>query len=239
MDEKLAKLEDIGFTYVGCWKSIEDGIDCELSELADYRNALYAFSVEDELMYVGKTTQTIRKRLAGYRNPSSTQATNEKNNKNIRKALKGDKRVDIYIFRDMGLMHYGGFHLNLAAGLEDSLILDLEPLWNGGQKDEPDESATIPQKPPPESNPPQTADFVKTLSARLEEAEQKGALSLDVRAGDLHKEVGGYPGSNHRMPRCCNAMRKLMQPGDQVLCKPPKDNGANLKIRYFFPRQKD
>lgn len=238
MDAKLAKLEEIGFTLVGSWKSVEKGINCDLSELADYSNALYAFSVEDDLVYIGKTTQTLRKRFAGYRNPSSTQATNTKNNQKIRQALDQGKRVDIYIFRDMGLLHYGDFHLNLAAGLEDSLILDLDPPWNGGQKDEPDEGATIPQAPPPESK-PQTTDFVKALSAMLADASQAGVPYLDIKAADLHKAVGGYPGSDHRMVACCNAMRKLMRSIDQVLYKPPKDNGANLEIRYFFPRPND
>jgi hypothetical protein len=33
-------------------------------------------------------------------------------------------------------MHYGGFHINLAAGLEDSIIRELKPIWNGGHKDD-------------------------------------------------------------------------------------------------------
>ena len=32
---------------------------------------------------------------------------------------------------DTGLLRYGGFHINLAAGLEDSLISDISPPWNG------------------------------------------------------------------------------------------------------------
>jgi hypothetical protein len=33
--------------------------------------------------------------------------------------------------RDNGLLHYGAFHINLAAGLEDDLIAKLKPAWNG------------------------------------------------------------------------------------------------------------
>jgi hypothetical protein len=32
-------------------------------------------------------------------------------------------------------MHYGQFHLNLAAGLEDDLIRVIKPEWNGGKKE--------------------------------------------------------------------------------------------------------
>lgn len=82
MDKNLAKLEDLGFTVVGRWKAVENGIDCELSDLANSSNVLYAFAVDDNLMYVGKTTQTLKKRLAGYKYPSKSQSTNDKNNKN-------------------------------------------------------------------------------------------------------------------------------------------------------------
>src|SRR5439155_4804877 len=120
---------------VGRWILTADDVACDLTELANFPNALYAFTVDGKLMYLGKTTRTIRSRMSGYRNPAPTQSTNIRNNQNIREALQQGRCVDIYIFRDPGLMKIGGFHLNLAAGLEDSLIRDLAPPWNGGRKD--------------------------------------------------------------------------------------------------------
>jgi hypothetical protein len=38
--------------------------------------------------------------------------------------------VEIYALPDNGLLRYGGFHVNLAAGLEDSIVRDLNPPWN-------------------------------------------------------------------------------------------------------------
>ena len=38
------------------------------------------------------------------------------------KLLSKGKSIDIFALPDNGLIHYGGFHLNLAAGLESSLI---------------------------------------------------------------------------------------------------------------------
>jgi len=35
------------------------------------------------------------------------------------------------VLPDNGLLHYGQFHVNLAAGLEDSIISVLQPEWNG------------------------------------------------------------------------------------------------------------
>ena len=82
---------------------------------------------------------------------------------------------------------------------------------------------------------PTRQDFTAALSALLATA-RTSAPFLDVRAGDLHRQVGGYPGHNHRMPVCCQAMRDLMQPNDQILSQPPKGNGASLTIRYGFSR---
>ena len=91
-------------------------------------------------MYVGKTVQPLRIRMAGYKTPGPTQPTNIKNNGKIREALAQGKRVEIMVLPDNGLLHYGGFHVNLAAGLEDSLVRELMPPWNGGQKESPNQS---------------------------------------------------------------------------------------------------
>jgi len=59
-------------------------------------------------------------------------------------------------------------------------------------------------------------------------------LWIDLVARDIHIACGGYPGSNHKMPICCHAMRKLMKGTDEILPGgPSKGNGASLKIRYF------
>jgi len=59
---------------------------------------------------------------------------------------------------------------------------------------------------------------------------------VDVTSGDLHRRVGGYPGTNHAMPNCCSIMRQAMQRGDVIVAEPPKGNGATLTIRYRLPR---
>lgn len=56
---------------------------------------------------------------------------------------------------------------------------------------------------------------------------------IDLVSGNIHRELGGYPGKNHSMPNCCNAMRSLMIDGDIVLCSPRKGNGATLKVRFY------
>jgi hypothetical protein len=137
MDEKLTKLTAMGFTVAGLWKLADEGIACELT-LAPARDVLYAFAVDGQLMYVGKTVQPLRARMAGYRNPGPTQSTNIKNNHNILESLKQGKQVEVYVLPDNGLLRYGGFHVNLAAGLEDDMVRELKPAWNGGQKELPE-----------------------------------------------------------------------------------------------------
>jgi len=56
---------------------------------------------------------------------------------------------------------------------------------------------------------------------------------IELVSGDIHRELGGYPGSNHRMPSCCSAMRELMKSDDEILYSPKRGNGATLKIRYY------
>jgi hypothetical protein len=78
--------------------------------------------------------------------------------------------------------------------------------------------------------------FIHAIDARFKVASDAGDTYIDVTSGDVHRSVGGYPGNNHRMPLCCSVMYQLMRPGDEVLAKPPKGQGATLRIRYCLPR---
>lgn len=131
----MERLLDVGFELAGHWVFNNGIINFELNKYATRKNVLYAFIIDSEVKYVGKTTKTLTQRMRWYRKPGLRQVTNIKNNKNIIKAnLRGDV-VDIYVLPDSGLMHYGVFHLNLAAGLEDSIIKNINPDWNGGRKE--------------------------------------------------------------------------------------------------------
>lgn len=126
----LQRLEYIGFRAVGAW-SLENGrVRCILTDCASAANILYSFVVDGEVMYIGKTVRTLKERLYGYQNPGPTQSTNIKGNGLILEALQAGSRVSVYALPDNGLLHYGGFHVNLAAGLEDSLVSNLKPAWN-------------------------------------------------------------------------------------------------------------
>lgn len=135
MENKLDRLKAMGFKVAGQWKQAEGRITCDLTDFATATNVLYGFVVDGEVKYVGKTVKALRIRMSGYRSPAPTQSTNIKNNAKIAESLLAGKVVDIYVLPDNGLLHYGGFHVNLAAGLEDSVVRELSPPWNGGQKE--------------------------------------------------------------------------------------------------------
>jgi hypothetical protein len=247
MDDKLARLREIGFTIIGQWKMAEGGIDYELKNFADASKVLYAFVVDNELMYVGKTIQPLRARMAGYRAPGVSQSTNIKNNSKIHACLMNGKRVDIHALPDNGLLHVGSFHLNTAAGLEDSLVRDLNPPWNGGRKEAANQSLQPIKNSLSVSDEPLNKPSLKLQNVTAEhfrvslleifkEAMQSTANFIDINAGQLHRRVGGYPGSNHRMPVCCDVMRKIMQSEDKIIAEPPKGKGATLTVRYIIPR---
>ncbi|MNT22614.1 hypothetical protein D3C72_1580040 [compost metagenome] len=79
-------------------------------------------------------------------------------------------------------------------------------------------------------------DFVTVLRKLLQDEAKAGKSSVDVRAANLHTEVGVYPARGHSMPTCCTVMYEEMQPGDEILLTPPGGKGATLLVRYKFPR---
>jgi len=79
-------------------------------------------------------------------------------------------------------------------------------------------------------------DFKAELDRLLSNAERFGFVAVEVRAGELHRRVGDYPGADHRMPVCCSIMRKTMSASDTVVEEPDKGAGASLTVRYTLPR---
>ena len=126
----LIKLTNIGFRKVGLWSLEDDELVLIIEAEEDSVNILYSFVVDGVPKYIGKTTQSLKKRMYGYRKPAATQSTNIRNNVNIIEALNNGAVIELFVLPDHGLLHFGEFHLNLAAGLEDSIVSSLNPEWN-------------------------------------------------------------------------------------------------------------
>ncbi|MFV1885033.1 MAG: GIY-YIG nuclease family protein [Balneola sp.] len=126
----IEQLTKIGFRKVGDIILKEKDIHFKLFEEADSKNILYSFVVDGEPVYVGKTVQPLKRRMYGYKRPGRSQATNIRNNANLKKILQKGCIAELYALPDHGLLHFGVFHLSLAAGLEDSIVKQLSPKWN-------------------------------------------------------------------------------------------------------------
>ena len=125
------RLINMGFRKVGEWQA--EGVKIRFIldvDAASIKNVLYAFVCQGTVVYIGKTVRSLRQRMSGYKNPSSSQSTNIKGNKLIIETLAKNISVLIFALPDNGLLYYGGFHINLAAGLEDSMVSALKPAWN-------------------------------------------------------------------------------------------------------------
>jgi 5-methylcytosine-specific restriction protein A len=83
---------------------------------------------------------------------------------------------------------------------------------------------------------PKSGDFRDELHDQLGRAAKRGVKFVEINSGELHRNVGGYPGAGHRMPVCCEVMYAEQRTGDEVVSRPPKGKGASLTIRYQLPR---
>jgi hypothetical protein len=128
----MNRLLEIGFEPAGHWILENDKLKCELTRHSTQKNVLYAFVCDGQVKYVGKSLRALAVRMAGYRTPSKTQTTNINNHRRIRELLSEGVAVEILALPDSGFLHYGQFHLNLAAALEDDIIRVIDPEWNGG-----------------------------------------------------------------------------------------------------------
>jgi hypothetical protein len=77
-----------------------------------------------------------------------------------------------------------------------------------------------------------TDHFRQGLLAQMQRASRSGFV--DVNFGQLHRSLGGYPGSTHGIPNCCDAMEAEMKPGDILILE--RSKGAGMTVQYRLPR---
>jgi len=135
MLSSLDRLIALDFRRAGNWELTNTVLRLVLPPpIPTAQDLLYAFTVDGELSYIGKTIQGLVRRMQGYRSPPATAkrggSTNINNNRRIVEALARGATVEIYVLDKLPQHHHGGFQVNLAAGLEDSLVRELLPAWN-------------------------------------------------------------------------------------------------------------
>jgi hypothetical protein len=247
----LEALVKLGFQHVGYWRLEAGTLRLELTNLQPAPRVLYAFLSDGQLKYIGQSKKTLAARLAGYRNPQPSQRTNVRVNEKLIGLLSTGVVVDIYGFVDNGLWSYGGFHLNVAAGLEDSLVATLRPEWNlvgmsvklhsteaspVATHIPPAEPTTASRSVDPDSSSPHLAERIREHVHRtyIEPALRAGKSSVTVRAGDVHREMG----FTSRYPAVCQALdtRLFLAKYDLTLVsRKGSEQGANVYFTYALP----
>jgi hypothetical protein len=76
--------------------------------------------------------------------------------------------------------------------------------------------------------------FRHELLVQMNRAAKHGSIDVVINSGELYRSLGGYPGSMHGMPACCEAMRSELKPGDTLLVEQP--SGPGMTVRYRLPR---
>ena len=126
----LPRLLDIGFQHVEKWHLKQ----MEISYTLDYGNrrcnSLFAFVTRTEVLYIKRTSKSFKRRLYGYQNANATQYADIIVNRLLSLLLLAGIAIEIYALPDRGLLHVGNSCMDLAAVLEDSLILELKPISN-------------------------------------------------------------------------------------------------------------
>lgn len=108
----------------GCLKTVGDKA-AQWRWLTARARALYAFCSGHKVLYIRRSTTTLSKRLATL--GSTTDAPLPQS---IRKLLVAGKEVRILVLADQPTISWGPFAIDLAAGLEESLIKAFRPAWN-------------------------------------------------------------------------------------------------------------
>lgn len=137
-DNTIERLSAVNFQLLGQWCMEVDHLRYELTSEDDETRmrlssgaALYAFVSEGNVFYVGKTALSLKQRFVGYCKPGTDQRTNLKCHRNIKAELAAGKTVEIHTLTGVTPLCWGEFELDVAAGLENSLIKQLDPPWNG------------------------------------------------------------------------------------------------------------
>jgi hypothetical protein len=127
----MKRLLEIGFIKVGYWELVNNTLHYHLDpEVKNQENVLYCFSSRGRVKYIGKTIMQFWVRMEGYKYPGESSSTNNFINYEIYSLLVKGEKVYIFILSHNRKLSYHGYKINLAAGLEDILIHEIDPKWN-------------------------------------------------------------------------------------------------------------
>jgi hypothetical protein len=118
-----------GFNMLGEWIAV-DVANFQLSAKAPVESGVYAFTVDDVVVYIGLAQRGVRTRMGHYRRGHIRQKTSARIKALIAGTLAKGKQVKVLVALPSGPLDWNGLPVNIAAGLEVGLIRTIKPKWN-------------------------------------------------------------------------------------------------------------
>ncbi len=116
-----------GFQCSGKWELVDGELNLDGSIPSE--SGVYAFVVDDFIVYIGLTLNGLRTRMSQYRLGHARQRTSARVKNLIVEALQSGKRVEILTVMPEPL-NWNDLPVDTAAGLEAGLIREFKPAWN-------------------------------------------------------------------------------------------------------------
>lgn len=125
-------IENYGFVKYSCLELVDDEIILPIQR--NRLNVLYAIAVDNELVYIGQTTN-LRKRINYYRTSINRQipTADTRKSKNIHEAIKEGKTVTFFYRQcfELNIKNPDGKDIISTADIEEPvLITKFKPQWN-------------------------------------------------------------------------------------------------------------
>lgn len=117
-----------GFRFLGEWK-IDESEELILDTKVPSAPGVYAFILEDQIVYVGITQMGFSRRMYSYRRGYARHKTSSRVKELILTSLKSGQRVKVLIAQP-DATSWSGLPVDTSAGLESGLIRHLKPAWN-------------------------------------------------------------------------------------------------------------
>ena len=125
------QLLDGGFVHIGVWQAGQNGLmKFQGINPVPSKPGVYAYAVDQEVLYVGSAQRGLHKRLRHYES-SKNLRTAIRIREAVLERLSHGTVVDVYVIvLEEPLTLHGGLPIDPVAGLEEGLIRDIKPTWN-------------------------------------------------------------------------------------------------------------
>jgi hypothetical protein len=127
-DTAWTVLTEAGFECIGEWTHDPESL-LKLDAKAPSSPGVYAFVVDDIVVYVGLTLSGLKTRFDQYRRGHKGQRTSSRINGQIAETLRAGKKVKVLVATPEP-SEWQELPVNTAAGLEVGLIEMIRPSWN-------------------------------------------------------------------------------------------------------------